>query len=615
VFSGNATWQPPASDFGLYRVRASLAGADKHIILERTITLARLRPIPMADRGEFGWTLAAENQPLPAGQLARLLGSVGIHWVKLPVWFDANELARGESIAAFAEQVSLEGIELVGVLDQPPAELRDAFREKGRLPIASVFIEPELWGPTVSPVMTRLSLKVRWWQLGDDADASYIGFPDLTEKIAEVKQQLQRYGQEVRLGIGWRWIYGPPAAATPPWAYLSYQCDPPLTPDELSAYLSPPALNSAKPTAAAGAGQRWLVMSPLPAEEYSLAARARDLVGRMSAAKIHKADAVFVPEPFDATRGLAQPDGTPGDLLLPWRTTARLLSGTEYLGQIQLAGGSENHVFARGDQAVMVVSSDVPQSEPLGLGGDVEVIDIWGRTVPVKTTTENGQTVPVVEVGPLPVFVTGLSAAVARWQIALQFEDEWLASYFGREQEIKLALANTFPQGLSGEVTLHAPRSWQVDGRPYRFKLSEADQLKLPMPITLQPDAGSGPQPVRLDFDISSDRNYRFSVYRTLQLGLQDVQIELATRLREDGALVVEQQMTNLSDRPVSFRCTLFPPGRRRESRQVLDQERGRGTLLFVLPDGEELIGQKLWLRAEEIGGPRVLNSTLTAER
>jgi hypothetical protein len=243
------------------------------------------------------------------------------------------------------------------------------------------------------------------------------------------------------------------------------------------------------------------------------------------------------------------------------------------------------------------------------------VIDVWGRTVPQTTLEQDGHKLTEIEVGPLPVFVTGLSEAVARWQIALAFDDEWLASLFGREQEIKLALRNTFPQGLSGEITLHAPKSWQVDGRPQRFKLSEADQLKLPIPVTLQPDAGSGPQPVRLDFDISSDRNYRFSVYRTLQLGLQDVQIELATRLRDDGALVVEQQITNLADRPVSFHCTLFPPGRRRESRQVLDQPRGRGTLTFVLEGGEELIGQKLWLRAEEIGGSRVLNSTLTAER
>jgi hypothetical protein len=78
---------------------------------------------------------------------------------------------------------------------------------------------------------------------------------------------------------------------------------------------------------------------------------------------------------------------------------------------------------------------------------------------------------------------------------------------------------------------------------------------------------------------------------------------------------LVEQQITNLSDFPISFQCILFPPGRRRETRQVMDLARGRNTLTFILPNGQELLGQKLWLRAEEIRGPRVLNYTITAER
>jgi hypothetical protein len=59
----------------------------------------------------------------------------------------------------------------------------------------------------------------------------------------------------------------------------------------------------------------------------------------------------------------------------------------------------------------------------------------------------------------------------------------------------------------------------------------------------------------------------------------------------------------------------LFAPGRRRETRQVIHLGRERTTVAFVLPRGEELIGQKLWLQVEEIGGSRVLNYSPTAER
>ena len=54
---------------------------------------------------------------------------------------------------------------------------------------------------------------------------------------------------------------------------------------------------------------------------------------------------------------------------------------------------------------------------------------------------------------------------------------------------------------------------------------------------------------VRLDFELSGQGNPRFSVYRTLQLGLDDVQVEVTTRLRaKDGALVVEQQVASEVD-------------------------------------------------------------------
>lgn len=605
TFSGGATWRPPLPNYGFFHVRAALHGKDR-TVLDRTITLALLRPIPAPIRGEFGWTLHSDQAPLPPGPLASLLGQVGIHWAKLPVWFDGTQPQRAEQIASFAEQVSLQGVELVGVLDQPPAELRQLFREQGRLPVASVFIEPELWQPALSPVLTRLSLKIRWWQLGADDDTSYVSFPQLERKIAEIKQSLEQFGQEIHLGLNWRLPSEPPRTANPPWSYLSYSSEPDLTAEELTAYL---------PDCQRPGSQRWLMLNPLPKGQYSTETRARDLVMRMISAKLSGAEAAFVPHPFDKDRGLVNPDGTPGELLLPWRTTSRLISGAEYLGQVQLPGGSTSHIFARDGQAVMVVWSDEPTRETMFFGDDIEQIDLWGRATRPALVQHEGQTQHQIEVGHSPTFITGLSEAVARWQIALSFENQQLASIFGREQLVVLQLRNTFGQGVGGEVTLHGPKSWSYDSRPLRFKLSEGDLLKLRVPVTLLTDANSGPQPLRLDFDITADRDYKFSVHRTLQLGLEDVQLRLTTRLRDDGALLVEQQITNLSDFPISFQCILFPPGRRRETRQVIDLSRGRNTLTFILPEGQELLGQKLWLRAEEIRGPRVLNYTITAER
>jgi len=362
------------------------------------------------------------------------------------------------------------------------------------------------------------------------------------------------------------------------------------------------------------------LLPPLGRSDYSADIRVQDLVQRMLAAKIQGAEAVFVPQPFDDEQGVMSADGSPGELLVPWRTTAMLIGGKEYLGPLQLPGGSTGHIFAHDGRAVMAVWSDRPTTERIFLGDDIEQIDVWGRDVGGRGTKppqveDNGRQVHELKIGPMPTFVTGLSEAVARWQAALNFENPQLSSVAGREQMIVLRLKNTFPQAVSGELMLHAPKSWIVDSRPTRFKIPEGEELPLPLPIALQADASSGPQPVRLDFEISGQGNARFSVYRTLQLGLDDVQVELTTRLRKDGVLLAELHLTNLSDRPLSFECSLFAPGRRRETRHAINVRRDGATLAFVLANGDELIGQMMRLKVEEIGGSRVLNYPVVAER
>ncbi|WP_254507165.1 hypothetical protein [Anatilimnocola floriformis] len=632
--TGNARWKPPIPDFGFYRVRVSMqqmgqsATADEKAdaeaaptstVLQRMISLAFLKPLPRAGGGEFGWSLPGGEDPLPLNPLATLLSQSGIGWAKYPVWFSEKEQEQADRLAWFAERLSIHGIELVGVLDQPPQPLRDTFRDKGRLPSASVFQEPQLWQAAVDPVMTRLSLKVRWWQLGDDRDTSYVDFPQLEQRMAGIKKHFERFGQQVHLGFGWRWLReAPTTSGTTPWEFLSYSTDPELTAPELAAYLQA-APKPTDVTTAPAVARPWVVLTPLPRSQYATSSRVLDLVQRMLATRQQGNAVVFVPQPFSDEVGLLNADGSPGELYVPWRTTATLLGGTQYLGSLPLPGGSVNHVFAREGQAVMVVWRDTPGTENLFLGEGIRQLDLWGRErKPVtKLTSDQGDERPetTIEVGPEPTFLLGLDEGLTRWQIRARFETTHLESVFGRQQPVTLHLENAFPQGVSGTATLVGPKAWTIAPQPLQFRLAEGQNADPSWSVSLQPDAASGPQRVRIDFDITADRNYKFSVYRTLKLGLDDVTVEMRTRLREDGLLIVEQHLTNLTGKPISFNCLLFPPGRRRETKQLLHLPAGRHTLTFILTQGESLVGETLWLRAEEIGGTRVLNSTVVVER
>jgi hypothetical protein len=601
-YAGATTWKPPIPDYGFYEIRVSMRSSTG-LMHERTLPLAVMRPqAPLRD-GEFGWSLPKGENPLPLNSLPGLLGQVGINWVKFPVWYSEKDVKRADELAWLTERLGSDGIELVGMIDQPPADVRHLFGEQEYVPAAAIFAEPQLWHPVLDPIMTRLSLKVRWWQLGRDDDTSFVGFAEARQRVGEVKRQLKHFGQENNLGLGWRWLNEPPNDPSPPWEFLSYTVDPPLTPAEFEVYLASVKNHRAR---------RWVVIEPLARTEYDVPTRARDLVARMLAAKIGGAECAFVPDPFHAERGLMNDDGTPGELLLPWRTTALMISGAKYVGSIVMPNGSQNHIFFRGGEAVMVVWNERPVEEVLYLGEDTRQVDLWGRAV-TPAPREHEQ---VIEAGPLPTFVTGLNQHVALLRMSFSFGRGQLESVFGRPQSESFRFKNLFQQGVGGHVTLDLPKVWDIDRKPptFPFKLAAGEEFSEAFRVTLKADARSGSQNVRADFEFTADRSYKFSVYRNIEIGLDDVILEIATHINERGELVVEQHLENKSDRFVNFNCFLFAPGRRRLRQQVFNLGRGRDTRTFVLPAGEELLGQTLWLRAEELGGERILNYSITAE-
>jgi len=604
---GDTAWKPALPGPGFYRVRATMKGRGK-LVRRRELNLVVIEPRRSPPGREFGWTLPRGGRPLPLPWLGRLVAQAGVNWVKYPLWYgeDASEESV-ERLIVFAQRLRAQGIELVGLLHRPPEPLRSRYTQPGPLSVADVFTpDPEVWYPSLEPVMTRLATRVHWWQLGADTDTSFVGYPNLAEKIAQIKGELDRIGQDVNVGIGWNWINDVPAPADgkPPWRSLTFSAEPPLTHEELSAYL---AYLETQPD---GDFRRWVVIEPLPAGAYDMEARADDLVRRMIAAKIQGADAVFCPDPFDPQRGLMNEDGTPGELFLPWRTAALALGGSQYIGSIQLPGGSPNRIFARDGEAVMVVWNEQPTEEVLYLGENVRQIDIFGRSrEPLQRDHRQ-----VIRAGRLPSFVTGLSEPIARWRMSFQLARAEIPSVFGRPQPNSFVLKNPFSRGLSGEAELITPEVWFVKPSQAAFRLEAGESLKHDFQIALPYNASSGRHPVRVDFQIHADRPYRFSVYRTMDVGLGNVRIEVLTQLGPEGDLEVQQRLINETDTPVSFRCQLYAPGRRRLKTQIIGLGRGRDVQVYRMPRGDELLGKTLWIRAEEIDGPRVLNYRFVAK-
>jgi hypothetical protein len=120
---------------------------------------------------------------------------------------------------------------------------------------------------------------------------------------------------------------------------------------------------------------------------------------------------------------------------------------------------------------------------------------------------------------------------------------------------------------------------------------------------------------MRVDFVVDADEQYHFSVYRTMWVGTGDVTIDIKTHVDKDGTLVVEQFMTNNSERLVDFKCNLFAKGYRRQRTQVYRLGSTPDRKVYRYPGGAALVGKELTLEAEEIGGERVLKYRFLATK
>lgn len=533
TFSGAVTWRPRIQQNGFYYVIATLLGGGAEH--QERLSLVVMEPAPIRTSGEFGWSLPKGEDPLEVGSLVGLLPQVGINWVKFPVWFSDNHPERADRLAWLAEQLSDEGIELVGVLDQPPADARNKFGHPNQLPVAAVFAEPDIWRPLLDPVMIRLALDIRWWQLGSDSDTSYVGYPDLVQEVTPVKSYLRRFNQSSRVGMAWQWsneldhvAHSPCdflsiSTASPPTSYKLRQTGEPeasaaaLTHQRAHARRTPGVLldplGSSLATSRGTACQRWVVLEPLPSADYDTEARTRDLVLRMLRAKIGRADRIFISNPFHPENGLMDEKGTPSPLLLPWRTAALMLSAAEPIGSIELAGGSQNEILSRGEETIMVLWNDHPVTETIYLGDDVRQVDPWGEK---KTAALDGNR-QIISAGPLPTFITGLNPWVARWRLSFALDNKQLASVAGQSQRVSYRFTNCFPQAVSGRMTFQTPAAWGASPEPVRIALAANEEQTGSFPVTFGADASGGTQTVRVNFEIQADQLYQFTVYRSMK--------------------------------------------------------------------------------------------------
>ena len=633
---GTVRWSPTPSRAGYYRIYAALENEDS-MRCRGESSLAIVESFGWNPDSEFGWSLPHGRGPYTIEQLAALLLRLSNGWVEYPFWYgESTKEEEVEKTLRFIERLSMAGMKMVGLLNDPPPEVRKNFGSPPSLSAAEIFTaDPELWYPSLETVLLRLGPRVPYWLLGSHEDNSFVDQGHLQDCLASIMKKIDQTRVDVVLGIPWRWF-----AMETAWdsrkqgvpAFLSLTADPAMTSQELhnysQAFFSSTPEGNGNATSKTASSSRYgssrstsasqtatsepeslrvpyrVVLHPLDEKLYPPKVRAADLVQRMLAAKQGGASAILMSDPFAKGSGMLRENGMPDVLLLPWRTTTLTFGGSHYLGDLQLPNGSQNRLFSRGTDVVMAVWNDRPCEESLYLGEDVRIIDIWGHTSKPKMDG-NKQIIPV---GCMPIFVTGLNPMIAKIRMSVRFEKQKLPAVLNREYENTLVFQNSLPGGVTGKITLHMPDGWKVLPPKIPIQLVQDEKLEQPLNISLPLDALAGKNQVRLDFEIGNRKRYHFSVYRTLQVGQDDIWMEFFPVFDTDGNLTIIQRFVNQTDEPVNFRCQLAVPGRQWSESQVVGSGRGAFEAKHVFPNARDLVGQTVRVRAVENNGLKVLN-------
>ena len=636
IFQGRENWTLPISEPGFYRVRVTTKGLDPKST-SNTATLAVLhaaRPLP---GGDFGWSLPHWSLE-DIRNKRHLLSQSGLSWLKFPAWFDPNMTPQDwEKAVDLCEWLSREeNITLVGLLSDPPKEILNkitANQTLRRPSTAEIFsLPPQTWYPTLEPTLFRLNL-IRHWQLGGDEDRSITDIDPMIPQLEGIRNAINTVVVGAAVGFGWDWnriipetFYvdrqtaidearanfestqlGPDGSPLPfrikrdGREFLSLSSVEPLAFPELEEYLQ----------ASDGSNcDRFVVLRPISRSHYPLEDRINDLVHRMIIGKINGAKAIIIPQPQDDDAGLLRDDGTPGELYLPWRTTALMLSGRKCVGSIPLPGGSENLIFeADGtNEGVMVLwnnaaSVDKPVEEILFLGTNCERVDLWGkRAKPLRDGRSQ-----IIPVGPIPSFVTGVNGAITKFRQRFTLDETTIPSRFGPPIPNGLTFENVTGGGVGGTMTLVGPTGWKVDPPNASLNLAENDVAHTPFSIVLTPQAKSGPQPFRVDFKLTGVPREisEFAAYETINVGAGDVYLDPPTTSYNPRTDELELRMALINDteQMVTFRCTVMVKGRQPMKKTILNHGFGRYDHVYVYKDGGQLLGRMFTIEAKEING------------
>jgi hypothetical protein len=172
----------------------------------------------------------------------------------------------------------------------------------------------------------------------------------------------------------------------------------------------------------------------------------------------------------------------------------------------------------------------------------------------------------------------------------------------------RIRFVNPYPQGISGMLKLKAPDGWTISPSTINFNVNTNETFDRQITLEFPYNSFAGPKTIVADFDFQTDRNVHLSVPVTVNLGLSDLGMQTLA-LRDGRDVVVQQIITNYSEKKIDYTAFAMMQGMPRTERLVTNLAPGRSTIkLYRFANAPAAANTKVRVGVKELDGTRILN-------
>jgi hypothetical protein len=283
----------------------------------------------------------------------------------------------------------------------------------------------------------------------------------------------------------------------------------------------------------------------------------------------------------------------PAPELVVWRTLATLLGGRQAVEELDLipsvrmlvASPREGEDQEKG--GALVIWRDEPGINPISIKlplatGEVIIHDVFNNQQTVPLSYDGDLSVPMhrIEVGRSPLIITGVNANLIRFLSALSITPDKLQAQSGIHEHA-ISIVNPWPINIAGRLFIVEPggftgpasdidRSWEITPRVIPFVLDPYEERMIPVEIAYSLGEIAGMKKLTFDVELEADQDYPIlRVERSIELGLDSVEMNLSARRRADGVTIVAALVTNKHDQNQDFEVIAIAANESRLRRSI----------------------------------------------